>query len=129
MWLNTYLSFKMISCGINSRGLCAFRFFVSFISLVTFAVCLAARYVSIDEWDNGKHLSTKELWHPEDSGYQMHLVSSISEWVTAGCLLLYFLSFRKEFDQISFDFRIKRIAYSALPFEVSVDDRNTPLLA
>ena len=130
MWLNTYLSFKMISCGINSKTLCAFRFFASFTSLAAFSVCIASRYIAIDEWNKGKHhASKKELWQPGDSGYEMHLISSITEWVTALIFLLYFLSFYKEFDQIAFEFRVKRTTHAALPFEVSGDDRNTPLLA
>ena len=130
MWLNTYLSFKMVGCGINSKALSAFRFFASFTSLVTFVICVTARYISIEEWNSGKHYSsTKELWHPKDSGYDMHVVSSISEWITAMLFLLFFLSFHNEFDQISFEFRVKRTTYAALPFEVSVDGRNTPLLA
>jgi len=130
MWLNTYLTMKMIACGINSKGLFAFRFIVSFLSLVAFSVCVATRYVSIDQWNDDKHRTgTKEFWHPEDGGYTMHLISSFSEWITALTLLLYFLSFRKEFDQVSFEFRIKRTNYLALPFEISSEGRNTPLLA
>ena len=130
MWLNTYLSIKMISCGINSKSLCAFRLLVSLLSLCAFSVCIATRYIAIDKWNKGTHHATrKELWQPGDSGYQMHLISSISEWTTAIMFLLYFLSFYKEFDQISFEFRVKRTTQTALPFEVSGDDRSTPLLA
>lgn len=59
----------------------------------------------------------------------MHLISSITEWVTALLFVVYFLSFYKEFDQIAFELHVKKKTHAALPFEVSSEDRAAPLLA
>ena len=130
MWINTYLSMKMIDCGINSKALCAFRLLASFVSFFAFILCIATRYISIHESKNGTNKPGKrECWKPGQSGYEMHLVSSIAEWITAFTFLAYFLSFYREFDRISIEFTVRGTNIAALPFEVSGDERNTPLLA
>ena len=129
MWLNTYLSFKMVNCGINSKQLCSIRFMVSLICMLSFGICIGSRYVAANQWKGGQHKHSKEQWTPTDNGYQMHLISSITEWITALMILTYFLTFHREFEQISFEFRVKRRANAALPFEVSGEDRIAPLLA
>eukprot|EP00794_Sanderia_malayensis_P007330 gene7331-8150_t len=127
MLTNTYLSWKMVRCGVNTRKLCSIRILLTFMATTSLILCVVSRYLADKQWESGKN-HDKRHWQPEDGGYSMHLVSSINEWVTALLVLAYFLTFCGEFEKITFDFRVKRRNFAALPFETSGEDRNTPLI-
>lgn len=41
-------------------------------------------------------------WYPNDGGWELHVASTISEWIVAVCFCLYILTFYSEFSEISF---------------------------
>lgn len=41
-------------------------------------------------------------WYPEDGGWELHVASTISEWIVAICFCIYILTFYSEFSEISF---------------------------
>ena len=129
MCMNTYLSWNMVRCGVNTRKLCSIRILLSFLSFAAFTICVSTRFVAFRQYRDGiKTGNDMEHWKPADSGYNMHIASSITEWLTAICFILFFLTFCGEFEKITFDFRVKRRNFAALPFEVSGEDRTTPLI-
>ncbi len=127
MLIHTYLSWKMVRCGVNTRKLCTMRIILTFNAIVAFMVCIAARYLASKQWKSASGHNQRH-WDKDDGGYQMHIVSSITEWITAFHILAFFLTFCGEFEKITFDFRVKRRNFAALPFETSGEDRVTPLL-
>jgi hypothetical protein len=36
-------------------------------------------------------------WYPEDGGWEMHVASTVSEWIVATSFCVYMLSFVQEF--------------------------------
>ncbi len=127
MLIHTYLSWKMVRCGVNTRKLCSIRIILTFLAIVSLILCVVARALANQGW-KGISNHNKQHWQQDDGGYEMHLISSINEWITALLILSYFLTFCGEFEKITFDFRVKRRNFAALPFEVSGEDRNTPLI-
>lgn len=51
-------------------------------------------------------------WTPEEPGFVYHVVTAISEWTVFFLILLYILSYTKEFAELQFEeikFRIKNV--------------------
>jgi len=42
-------------------------------------------------------------WYPEDGGWEMHVVSTVSEWIVATSFCVYILSFVQEFRVINIE--------------------------
>ena len=42
-------------------------------------------------------------WYPKDGGWEMHVVSTVSEWIVATSFCVYILSFVQEFRTISIE--------------------------
>ncbi len=45
----------------------------------------------------------KTKWNPEDGGWNLHLVSTVSEWVVALALNAFLLTFVPEFKKVTLD--------------------------
>lgn len=43
---------------------------------------------------------TVQNWKKEDNGFKLHVISTVAEWICAGCTILYLLLFRDEFSTI-----------------------------
>ena len=41
-------------------------------------------------------------WYPNNGGWELHVASTISEWIIAICFCIYILTFYSEFSEISF---------------------------
>jgi predicted cobalt transporter CbtA len=42
-------------------------------------------------------------WYPEDGGWEMHVASTVSEWIVATSFCIYILSFVREFQIINIE--------------------------
>ena len=42
-------------------------------------------------------------WYPEDGGWEMHVASTVSEWIVATSFCVYILSFVQEFRTIKIE--------------------------
>ena len=42
-------------------------------------------------------------WYPEDGGWEMHVASTVSEWIVATSFCVYILSFVQEFRAINIE--------------------------
>jgi len=42
-------------------------------------------------------------WYPEDGGWEMHVASTVSEWIVATSFCVYILSFVQEFRVINIE--------------------------
>ena len=42
-------------------------------------------------------------WYPKDGGWEMHVVSTVSEWIVATSFCVYILSYVQEFRTVSIE--------------------------
>ncbi|XP_002154871.3 DNA damage-regulated autophagy modulator protein 1 isoform X2 [Hydra vulgaris] len=112
----TYLTACTLQCGFNSKCLYYVRLILCISSAILFILFGVSFYFSSNATSKAlKHLLT--IWKSTDPGYKMHITSSLSEWFCAVCLLIYFISFSKEFYEVKIGFTIKRneLGYQSIP--------------
>lgn len=120
-FVQTYMTFKMMACGMNSKKLFLVRVLVAFLSLAFFtgnqvfgnlAGQASARDPPTDPSHDHAH------WYPEDAGFVYNVLGNVSEWLMAFSFFLYFLTFIGEFNGVRMSFSIKNEDYSMLlPFQ------------
>ena len=94
-WIQTFLSFKIYPM-VNSLLTARIRLILSMIMTMTFCtscICgpMAMRYF---------HGKDPTNWKPDDGGFQLHLVSTICEWISAMCLNFFILTYVRELQVI-----------------------------
>ncbi|ELU15811.1 hypothetical protein CAPTEDRAFT_183312 [Capitella teleta] len=94
-WLTSALSYKMCP-SVSSRLTCHIRVLISSFTSVAFIITftldgIAKRYF---------HGNDPRKWYPSDGGWSEHLVSTVSEWLMAIAMLMFFLTFVGEFKSI-----------------------------
>ena len=101
--LQSFISYKMQTFGVNSNAMCFLR------TLITLSVVLNfALFIGFSRWANHKydilHAGHEHImklgWRPKQDGYAQHLVSSVSEWLMCLSMVAYSLTFVKEFNYI-----------------------------
>jgi len=122
LWFQTYLSYRMIQCGINSKRLCVLRMFLSVIATGLLVTFLSLLY-SLKEHNLKYRGNTLPNLQPGDHGFFLHVTSSACELVCALAVTLYFLSFSGEFNKIKIGFSVRRNDMSVLPFMISAEER------
>ena len=123
-WIHTYFSFRMKGVGVNSVGLCRRRFSLSLLGTIIFVVCVLAKFIAKRKWRQHKPRHEMRQWQPGDTGFSWHVTSSFAEWITFAIFLMYFCSFRAEFEKISLHLKVNLRDN----FE-TIQDERTPLLA
>jgi len=119
-WFNTFLSHRILQCGMNSKRLCIVRAIMAFLVTFFLAMFLIFFYKSNQLFDNGTKF---EKWCPKDPGYSYHVIASSCEWLCMMSLLFYFLTFTPEFNRIKINFSVERYEYlNILPFQTSTDE-------
>ena len=117
----TYLTFHMLECGSNSKSLYCIRLFLSFTS-ATFFICFGILFYFANKAMSKGAVHSYAFWNSNDPGYVVHVFSSISEWLCALCILVYFISFSGEFDKIKISLSVRRNYFNALPFQIGAED-------
>ena len=107
---------------MNTRRLFFFRIFIS----IAAVLCLLNFFIMFDlsyrKYENKKDCDY-EHWRPEDPGYVLHIIASVSEWLCAIVLLVFFLSFVNEFNKIQISFVVSRHHnLNILPFQTSTEE-------
>ncbi|ENN74856.1 DNA damage-regulated autophagy modulator protein 2 isoform X1 [Dendroctonus ponderosae] len=97
-----YISFQCyvyikISPVIGQRKLTMFRILLSLVSAIGFIVCTVTAFRSYGEF-KGKDVTK---WQKEDGGFQVHQISTITEWITASSIIIYISLFYEEFKRIT----------------------------
>ena len=124
LWFQTYLSYRMIQCGINSKTLCLFRLVLTIIATLLLFTFLMLLYSLKDH--SSENIPKSLKLKPGDHAFFLHVISSACELLCALALTLYFLSFSGEFNKIKIGFSVRRNDMSVLPFMISAEER-TPL--
>lgn len=120
-FVQTYMTLKMLACGMNSKKLFLTRFLIAFLSLTFFVGNqvfgnLAGQARDRDPPTDPSH--DHAHWYPEDSGFMYNVLGNAFEWLMALSFFLYFLTFIGEFNGVRMSFSIKSEDYSTLlPFQ------------
>ncbi|CAH0552920.1 unnamed protein product [Brassicogethes aeneus] len=75
------------------------RLFISSIVLPLFITTLTSANLSMRKF----HGKDKLTWGKNDGGYELHLVSTFTEWIMAISLNLYVLTYTNEFKNVKYD--------------------------
>lgn len=97
LWLQTHSSYMMYPIVKSGLFVARVRLALSIILTCTFIVSgvlgpLSMRYF---------HGRDPTKWQPDDGGYLFHVISSISEWLSAFAIDFFILSFAHEFKYMS----------------------------
>ncbi|KAK9717478.1 Frag1/DRAM/Sfk1 family [Popillia japonica] len=65
-----------------------------------YTICLVISGIFASTSFNKFNGLTAIKWLPEDAGYTDHVISAITEWITAICLLLYLITYAYEFKDV-----------------------------
>lgn len=123
-WFQSYLSYRMIQCGIVSKKLCFVRLFLSTAATVQLAGFMILVY-QLKGRNVEFHPNNPKL-RPEDHGYILYVTGNACEWFCALSVILFVLSFSGEFNKIKIGFHVRRNDMNVLPFQISNEER-TPL--
>lgn len=116
------MSYGMVRCGMNTRQLFFFRIFISIVSIMCLLIFFIMFDLSYRKYKNKTDFNY-EHWRPEDPGYALHVIASVSEWLCAIVLLLFFLSYVSEFNKIQISFVVSRHDnLNILPFQTSTEE-------
>ncbi|XP_061173896.1 DNA damage-regulated autophagy modulator protein 2-like [Saccostrea echinata] len=97
-FLQTSISYKMYPV-CNGRRICRIRLVISVISLLGFI--MSAVFGIISRYQG--HPKDRLHWKPSDGGFTAHIISSVSEWITALAFLGFFITYVKDFSKMKLD--------------------------
>ncbi|KAL1131365.1 hypothetical protein AAG570_010982, partial [Ranatra chinensis] len=96
-WIQAMCSYQM-SPYANTIVTAHFRVFLAMICTVFFFILAIAGLLSHLEFQG----DNPRKWYPSDGGWELHVISTASEWVVAICFCFYILTFYSEFSEITF---------------------------
>lgn len=129
-WFQSYLSARMLQCGMNTRRLCLLRIILTVMATVFFVAFLILFYFSTIKWKDGHNSNHNyATWGPGDGGYALHVIASVCEWLCAVSLLLFFISFTREFNKVKIRITVEHHDVNFVPFQTSTEEERQPVYA
>lgn len=130
--LQTFLSLRMLSCGMNTIHLCWSRILISLSAIGFFIGNQVAGSYANDYWNKycpkDGHCPTNKTraqWTPDITGFKYNVATNVCEWLMAFSFFVYFLTFAGEFNKVKMSFNIRNNEYSMLlPFQRSTSSEN-----
>lgn len=95
--LQTVISYSVCP-QLNSLQMARFRLLLSVLGVFLTSSCGIFGIASYFLFS--KTIADIPLWAPEDGGFELHVVSSFSEWATLMVFAVYFITFIKEFKNL-----------------------------
>ncbi|XP_018564121.1 DNA damage-regulated autophagy modulator protein 1-like [Anoplophora glabripennis] len=93
--LQTILYYRM-SRVVENKYSNIVRIFLSVVSVISFSICAVFATIAFGMYDG----NTVQNWKEEDNGYNFHIISTIAEWICAGCTIFFLFLFKSEFENI-----------------------------
>ena len=90
-WLQTIMSFQMHPL-VNNRQMAYFRLSLSILMTITFLTSSISGPIARSKF----HGKDPTNWHPDEGGFGLHLVSTVSEWISALALDFFVLTYVRE---------------------------------
>lgn len=122
-WIQTYLTYQLLRCALNTRRLCWCRLFLSLLCTLFIVGFIVLYYFAAK--NKKKHPGRKHSfidWQPTDAGYSLHVASSTCEWLLMISLFSYFGSFTKEFNKVKVNLHVQRHRNVLAPFQSSMSE-------
>ena len=125
-FVQTYMTLKMLACGMNSKRLFLLRALIAFLSLAFFVSSQV--FGNLAGKARGRNPPSEVLhdrphWYPEDAGFVYNVLGNAFEWLMAFSFFLYFLTFIGEFNAVRMSFSVKSEDFSTLlPFQAEGGD-------
>lgn len=94
-WLQALCTFYLHPLGYSTR-LTHIRTVLSIVATLTFITALTTGILSRIIFKG----TNPQKWHKKDGGFELHLISSVTEWICAGAFVLYIFTFTGEFKDI-----------------------------
>ncbi|XP_025085167.1 DNA damage-regulated autophagy modulator protein 2-like [Pomacea canaliculata] len=91
-FLQTAMSYHMYP-DYNGLLICRVRLFVCMLAFGSLISTIASAAVALTQYK----VKDRFHWNPDEPGYSAHVVSTVSEWLTALTFLGYFFTFVQEF--------------------------------
>ncbi|CAH3039371.1 unnamed protein product [Porites lobata] len=116
-WVQSFISYKMKSCGLITSTLLVLRLLLTIGATVFFIACAAATSYASKDWVR-YHASGNtypQRWDPNDKNYIHHVVGDVSEWLTALMLLGFMASFFGEFRFVKMKIVVSRRTQQSVP--------------
>jgi uncharacterized membrane protein SpoIIM required for sporulation len=111
--MQSYFTFKMVPL-FASKFVAWVRLVLAVMACILFLICVGTGYESRREYkENGGPDPTR--WEKKYGAWELRIISVVSEWIVAGFLDIYVLSFIPEFRKVSmeeFRFTIPRTSSS-----------------
>ncbi|XP_030844939.1 DNA damage-regulated autophagy modulator protein 1 [Strongylocentrotus purpuratus] len=97
---HTIISYKLYP-QYNTMLLCRLRLVITTTTAVSMIISIITGVIAEMLWfhTHGDHTRTRSQvhWAPQDGGYIPHLISAFSEWVMSIALMVFYLTYTKEF--------------------------------
>ncbi|XP_069696578.1 DNA damage-regulated autophagy modulator protein 2-like isoform X2 [Periplaneta americana] len=98
IWLQAICSYYLHPLA-NSIAMAHIRVALAMICTIFFILLSITGVISHLQF----HGKDPRKWYPEDGGWEMHVVSTVSEWIVATSFCVYILSFVREFRTLSME--------------------------
>lgn len=96
IWLQVGLSY-LVSPIINKIYMAHGRLFLAIVCTTAFLTSCIAGPISMSQF----HGEDKTKWYPDDGGFELHVVSTVAEWVLAIAFDVFILTYAGEFRRIT----------------------------
>ena len=126
-WVQSFISYKMKTCGLITNTLFILRVFIAIAVLIFFITCVTATlYAS----KNGVryHLNSSAIvhrWDPKDKNYIHHVIGDVSEWLTALTLLGFMFTYFGEFRFIKMKIVVSRRTHNPVPLATGMSSEDS----
>lgn len=96
IWVQAALSY-LVCPVINKIYMAHGRLFLAIVCTTSFLTSCIAGPISLSQF----HGQDKTKWYPGDGGFELHVVSTVAEWILAISFDIFILTFVREFQRIT----------------------------
>jgi len=116
-WVQSFISYKMKSCGLITNTLLFLRLTLTIIVSIFFISCATATSFVFKDWIHHRVNGTNipHRWDHKDKNYVQHIVGDVSEWLMALTLLGFFFTFFGEFRFVKMKIVVSRRTQNPVP--------------
>ncbi|XP_033751848.1 DNA damage-regulated autophagy modulator protein 2-like isoform X2 [Pecten maximus] len=123
-FLQTFLTYHMYP-EFNGQFIARVRLVLSVISAVSMVTAFTSAGISRYQTDTKDKLH----WKPSEKGFDAHIVSTISEWITAVLFLFFFFTYVRDFQKVRVEVNAKLCVRHLDEQPLHIPDERSPLLA
>ncbi|XP_021349475.1 DNA damage-regulated autophagy modulator protein 2-like isoform X2 [Mizuhopecten yessoensis] len=123
-FVQTYVTYQMHP-DFNGQFIARIRLLISVISAIGMVMAFTSAGISRYQTDTKDKLH----WKPDEKGFTAHIVSTMSEWVTAAFFLFYFFTYVRDFQKVNVQVKAELRVRHLDEHPYQIPDERSPLLA